>query len=192
MIVVSRKRYLPVMVNTLVLAKEDWYYYIHRDVYDQATILADRFETLQSLVDLVGGNQGKEETVAWFYGTAPKPLHVLAPYLALIDGEVERDIELCCGVLHVITAMINVRSFILKPMEIRKSVSFSVSIREEYEMAWERFFSTSVPYEKRDEAAPYPLQAQAQPIQRAFEVPNVVIDEASSRTEKNATRKLLL
>src|SRR5690606_33779091 len=35
---------------------------------------------------------------------------------------------------------------VLKPVEVRKSVSFSLSIKDEYEMAWDRFFMTAIPY----------------------------------------------
>lgn len=154
MIVCSKERYIPVTINTLVLLKEDRYYYVHRDVYDQAVILADRYADLEQLMELVGGTSVNQEIVEWFYQQAPRPLHILAPYLRLVDGALERNIEVCCGVLHAITAMISVRNFILKPQEIRKSVSFSLTAKEEYEMAWDRFFLSAIPYEERYQAAP--------------------------------------
>ncbi|TQR44218.1 hypothetical protein [Paenibacillus popilliae] len=154
MIVCSKERYIPVTINTLVLHKEDRYYYVHRDVYDQAVILADRYADLEHLMELVGGTSVNQEIVEWFYQQAPRPLHILAPYLRLVDGALERNIEICCGVLHAITAMISVRNFILKPQEIRKSVSFSLTAKEEYEMAWDRFFLSAIPYEERYQAVP--------------------------------------
>lgn len=209
MIVVSKERYLPVMINTIVLSKENWYFYIHRDVYDQAVVLSDRFDSVKSLVDLLGGTQINEATVAWFYANAPKPLNILAPYLSLIDGEIEKDMELCGGVLHVITAMINVRSFILKPIEIRKSVSFSLTIREEYELAWERFFLTAVPYEQRESLARAPAAPRFTEIPQAEETATALLPtisgysdkqqaaaalalKASTEAERNATKRLLL
>ena len=33
--------------------------------------------------------------------------------------------------------------------ELRKTLQFSLYIQEEYEMAWERFFITSIPYDER-------------------------------------------
>jgi len=149
MLVVSPKRYLPVAVNTLVLHAGGLYFYIHRDVYDQAVILADQYAELDELSTLVGGGADNRETARWFYSQAPKPLNILAPFLNLIEGELERDLELCCGALHVITSLIQVRHFIHKPQEVRKSVSFSLSIKDEYEMAWESFLMTAIPYEKR-------------------------------------------
>jgi len=149
MIIVSRERYIPVIVNMIVLFKDEHYFYIHRDVYDQAVVLADRYRELEPLAALVGGKDINRETAAWFYEAAPRPLHILAPYLSLIDGAIAKDMELACGVLHVVTSMIHVRQFIEKPEEIRRSVSFSLSIKEEYEMAWERFAASSIPYDRR-------------------------------------------
>lgn len=146
MLVVSKKRYIPVTVNTMVLSNEDYYFYLHRDVYDQTVILSDQYPDLQNLKELVGGTRTNDAVVDWFHEQAPKPLHILAPYLALVDGQIEEDMELCCGILHVVTTMIHVRNFVLKPMEVRKSVSFSLSIKDEYAMAWDRFFLTAIPY----------------------------------------------
>lgn len=209
MIVVSKKRYLPVMVNTIVLSKDNWYFYIHRDVYDQVVVLSDRYDTLKSLVDLLGGTQPNDDVVSWFYTNAPKPLNILAPYLNLIDGKIDKDMELCGGVLHVITAMINVRSFILKPIEIRKSVSFSLTIREEYELAWERFFLTSIPYEQRENVARAPVEHNFTEIPQAEDTVTTLLPtvsghsdkrqaaaaqslKAATDAERNATKKLLL
>lgn len=147
MIIVSKERYLPVMTNTLILQKDEHYFYVHRDVYDQMVILEDRYLTnMEELQELVGGCGYNEQTIAWFAASAPKPLRILAPFLALVDGKLEQDLELICGVLHVIASMINMRGFILKPAEVRRSVTFSLTIKEEYQMAWDRFFMSSVPY----------------------------------------------
>lgn len=158
MIAVSRQRYLPTLVNTMVLFKNDRYFYLHRDVYDQAVVLTDKYDqTMEEWSDRIGGSRENERTVRWFYEQAPKPLHILAPCLQLIDGRIEQDIELVCGVLHIITSMIHVKQYIAKPEEIRKSVSFSLTIRDEYEMAWESFFQSAIPYDQRGQL----LQSQA-------------------------------
>jgi len=150
MIAASKQRYLPTIVNTMVLSKNGWYFYLHRDVYDQAVVLSDKHEqSPDELSALIGGNPVNMETVRWFGEQTPRPLHILAPFLQLIDGEVEQDIEMACGVLHVITSMIQVRKWLTKPQEIRKSVSFSLTIKEEYELAWESFFASAIPYDQR-------------------------------------------
>uniref|UniRef100_A0A4Y8Q7S9 Uncharacterized protein n=1 Tax=Paenibacillus athensensis TaxID=1967502 RepID=A0A4Y8Q7S9_9BACL len=154
---------MPVTINTLVLAKNDMYIYIHRDVYEQAVVLADRYPEFHTLRTEVGGSPLNEETAKWFYEQAPKPLHILAPYLCLVEGPVEPEFEVVCGVLHVITAMIHVRNFVVKPPEIRRSVSFSLSIREEYELAWDRFFATAIPYKERYGLLPQQPRSMQEP-----------------------------
>lgn len=151
MLIVSKERYLPVSFNTIVLHEHDNYFYIHRDVYDQAVILSESYASLEELAALVGGYETNRDTVRWFHTQAPKPLNILAPYLLLIDGHIEPEIGICCGALHVITSLIQVRSFILKPQEVRRSVCFSLSIKEEYEMAWDRFFISALPYNEYKE-----------------------------------------
>ena len=146
MIVASKERYLPVMVNVIVLAQANWYFYVHRDVFEQATILMSKYRNLQEMADAFGGIRCNAATVDWFFDEAPKPLHMLAPYLSLVEGELECDIEQCCGTLHVISSMISVLNFIGKPADIRRSVSFSPFVREEYEYAWDCFLSSCVPY----------------------------------------------
>lgn len=149
MLVISEKRYFPSTVNTIVLSKNDLYYYVHRDVYDQSVVLSDR-HNLESLSTVIGIKEEGTEIVSWFYENAPSPINILAPYLYLVEGEISKDMEECCGVLHSITAVINVRRFITQPAELRKSVTFSLSIKEEYELAWERFFMEAIPYESRN------------------------------------------
>ncbi len=147
MIAVSERRFLPTLPNTIVIYHEGYYYYVHRAVYDMAVILSDR-HTLVSLVSNVIPISN-EETILWFYENAPSPINILAPYIGLVEGDIPKDIIACCGVLHAISAVINLRGFINHPKEIRKSVKFSLSIREEYEMAWDSFFANSIPYEER-------------------------------------------
>ncbi|MBO9597430.1 MAG: hypothetical protein J7559_06380, partial [Cohnella sp.] len=172
MIVATRERYLPTLVNTMVLSMNGWYFYLHRDVYDQAVILTDRYDTFDSLAQAIGceGAEG-EATARWFYDHTPKPLRVLAPFLQLIDGTLEQDMELCCGVLHVVTAMIHVKGFPEKPPEVRRSVSFSLTIREEYELAWERFIQSAVPYEKRHASFNLGVGEAVQRVNPPFAIP---------------------
>jgi hypothetical protein len=159
MLVVSKQRFLPTSVNTLVLQKDDNYFYVHRDVYDKAVVLSDRhkLETLMSTLEV----NNNADTMEWFYANAPSPINILAPYIGLVEEGIEQEIEICCGVLHVITSVIDVRNFIQQPQALRKSVSFSLSVREEYEMTWERFFLTAVKYDDRNVLVPYMIAGQA-------------------------------
>jgi len=210
MIAVSNQRYLPTLVNTMVLFKDGLYFYLHRDVYDQAVVLTDLFDsTPDVLAERIGGLPENEETMRWFFETAPKPLHILAPCLRLIAGPIERDIEQACGVLHVITSMIHVRSFIDKPEEIRRSVSFSLTIKDEYELAWESFFASAIPYDQRVQLLQGAYGAETLPGPQAAVLDTVSLFPAGSGTsetrkdrasilygpteeEKAATRSLLM
>lgn len=215
MIVASRERYLPTMVNTMVLAMNEWYFYLHRDVYDQAVVLTDRYDTFDSLAKAIGCDGGDgEATARWFYEHTPKPLRVLAPFLQLVDGALDQDMELCCGVLHVVTAMIQVKGFPEKPPEVRRTVSFSLTIREEYELAWERFFQSAIPYENRHAAFNRGAAQVVQPVTnlaaipvtdtvplfpsfQAFQDDSILKQESapkkgSTQEERSATRSLLI
>ncbi|MDX8360774.1 hypothetical protein [Cytobacillus sp. IB215316] len=145
MIVFSKERYLPTMINTIVLFKNDAYFYIHRDVYDQAIIVSDKY-TFEELKTAVGVNGKLEEIVNWFYKAAPTPINILAPFISLTNLNIDKDLEECCGVLHTITAIINVKHFVNQPEELRKRVNFSYLVKTEYEMPWERFFMTAIKY----------------------------------------------
>jgi hypothetical protein len=148
MIVFSKERFLPTTPNVIVLTdKEGNYYYVHRDVYDMAIVLSDRHD-LDSVKAIVEGTYNSD-AVEYYYLTAPKPVNILAPFLSLVTGELENDIELLTGVIHAISGATNLREFVRLKRELRKTVTFSLNVKEEYEMAWDRFFNTAVPYDER-------------------------------------------
>lgn len=159
MLVTSKKRYLPTTINTLVLAKNDDFFYIHRDVYDKAIILNDSF-TLDELISNIEP-QNNLSAIHYFYENSPAPINILAPFLGLVVEGLPEDIEILTGAIHVITAATDVKAFTRIHTELRKTLEFSLYIQEEYEMAWERFFMTSIPYEERNTL----INTQAQPIQ---------------------------
>ncbi|QUI25109.1 hypothetical protein HZI73_23665 [Vallitalea pronyensis] len=150
MLVASRDRFLPTVINTLVLSKNDYFYYIHRDVYDQAVILADKY-TKESLMSIIEP-QHNLSAIHYFYEQAPYPIHILAVFLGIVDSGLSEDMEVLTGALHVITAATNIKSYVEVNKELRKTLQFSLYIQEEYEMAWERFFITSIPYDERHTA----------------------------------------
>jgi hypothetical protein len=158
MLVVTEERYLPTLHNTIVIHNGSYYFYIHRDVYDSLVILSDRY-SLESLTAMVVPI-GNEETIKWFYDNAPRPINILAPYIGLVDCEIPATIVDCCGALHTITSIIDVRNFVKQPVELRRSIRFSMSVRDEYEMAWESFINTSIPYADRYTARTAPQYAE--------------------------------
>ena len=51
------------------------------------------------------------------------------------------------GAIHVMSGPLNFRKMINIPFEMRnQQPCFSISIREEYKVAWDRFFLTAIPY----------------------------------------------
>lgn len=147
MLVASKDRFLPTVINTLVLSKKDYFFYIHRDVYDQAVILADRY-TPQELKTIVEPEYNTS-VIDYFYERAPYPINILAPFLGIVNPGLPEDMEVLTGALHVITAATNIKAYVEVNKELRKTLQFSLYIQEEYEMAWERFFITSIPYDER-------------------------------------------
>lgn len=179
MLVTSKKRYLPTAINTLVLAKDDYFFYIHRDVYDKALILANRY-SLDELIRIVEPSSNPI-AIQYFYDHVPAPIHILAPFLGLVTSDLPEDIEILTGAIHVITAATDVIAYTQVHTELRKTLEFSLYIQEEYEMAWERFFITSIPYEERTRRVnPQPSDILREPLH-----PTMTSQEYLSKPIKN-------
>ncbi|GMQ55935.1 hypothetical protein AN1V17_03270 [Vallitalea sediminicola] len=206
MLVTSKKRYLPTTINTLVLVKNDDFFYIHRDVYDKAIILTDRY-TLEELIKNIEPEHNLS-AIQYFYDNTPTPINILAPFLGLVVEGLPEDIEILTGAIHIITAATDVKSYTRVHTELRKTLEFSLYIQEEYEMAWERFFMTSIPYEERNTLnINQPGSLQEEPINNSVEekilinpLPDLenndsdlveVDDEYSKEMEKEKLRNIL-
>lgn len=148
MLVTSKERYLPTTINTLVLIKNDYFFYIHRDVYDKAIMLNDRY-TLDTLIENIQPKNNLS-AIEYFHENTPSPINILAPFLGLVDKGLPNDVETLTGAIHVITAAIDVKAYTQIDSNLRKTLEFSLYIKEEYEMAWERFIMTSIPYDERN------------------------------------------
>lgn len=149
MIIVSSERYVPISPGWLVLQDADGaYYYVRRSLYDQAVILEDRYGThIDVLQNLIGGNKDFG-CIQKFVQYAPRPLGILGYFLALLEADCE-DFEDIVGALYLITSNVNVRTLINQPEVIRQNVRFSLSVREEYQDLWDRFFTGECyPYEE--------------------------------------------
>lgn len=153
MLIYSTERLLPANVNMIVLQDEDGaYYYVHRSLFEQAVIVEDRYKNnIDALKKALGVDPTADESiyVKFFVDTVPRPVNILGYYLYLIDNLDQRDWSLTelCGVIHVISSVMNFRAFLTIPKEARTGVSFSLSIKEEYQTSWDRFFQEARPFD---------------------------------------------
>ena len=204
MLVTSKERYLPTTINTLVLIKNDYFFYIHRDVYDKAIMLNDRY-TLDTLIENIQPKNNLS-AIEYFHENTPSPINILAPFLGLVDKGLPNDVETLTGAIHVITAAIDVKAYTQIDSNLRKTLEFSLYIKEEYEMAWERFIMTSIPYDERNtsidtkqqllkadtlisatknetiDLKDYPVEKEFKPIE---------MNDYEKKAEKNKVREIL-
>lgn len=148
MLTISETRYVPVKPNYIVLQDADgYYYYVNRTLYDEAIILTDRYgQSIETLKKLIGGH-GELDCIDVFVKRAPKSISILGYFLALLSEDIDGDYEDVVGALDIITSNLDPRTFIKQPCEIRQSVSFGMSIKNEYEDSWEMFFDTCYEYD---------------------------------------------
>lgn len=148
MLIYSEDRLVPTDVNMMVIRGKHnvGFFYIHRSLYDQAVIINDIYEEEPKL--LIKALTGKEESradVDKFLEEVPVPLNIFGPYLLLITEEIE-ELEDMIGAIHVMSGPLNLRKMLKIPFEMRNTPTFSLSIKEEYQVAWDRFFQTTMPY----------------------------------------------
>lgn len=149
MLIYSEDRYVPTDINMMVIRgeKNTGYFYIHRLLYDQAVVLYDIYsEDIDFMVNSIIGTSDMRDDVAYFLDNVPAPLNIFAPFLLLVK-EPLTELKDMVGAIHVMSMMINFRNMLKVPAEVRNNTPrFSLSIREEYELAWDRFFQTTLPY----------------------------------------------
>lgn len=147
MLIYSEERLVPTDVNMLTIkGANNGYYYIHRALYDQAVIINDIYkdDVPMLIKDITNGNETRED-VETFMETAPSPIRILGPFLLLVKEELHEFVDMV-GAIHVMSGPINLRGLLKYPYEMRNNPTFSLSIREEYELAWDRFFKTTMPF----------------------------------------------
>lgn len=149
MLIYSEDRVVPTDVNMLVISTKDVderYFYIHRVLYDQSVILTDVYgeDKTKMLKDVTGSEESRAD-VDYFWDHVPTPIRIFAPFLMLVKEPLTKFKDMV-GAIHVMSGPINLRKLLQVPVEYRSNPSFSLSIREEYELAWDRFFMTALPY----------------------------------------------
>lgn len=143
MLIVSETRYVPTAVNMMVLqGKEGAFFYLHRSLYDQCVILRDQYLTLlPSFYKLMGMESEHPAVCDEFMKLAPEPIDILGPFLSLVsDCEELSNIEDMCGALSAMSMTVDFRKMFKVPASVRQSIKFSLNVREEYKVQWDRFF----------------------------------------------------
>ena len=132
----------------MVLAREDGkgYFYIHRMLYDQAVVIHDIYkDEIPMLIKALTNKEESRADVDYFLENTPAPISSLAPFLLLVKSGLEEFKDMV-GAIHVMSGPVNLRGLLKYPYELRNTPSFSLSIREEYELSWDRFFQTAMPF----------------------------------------------
>lgn len=143
MLIRSNIRYVPTAVNMIVLQGEDGvYYYLHRSLYDQCVVLRDQYiKLLPSFYKLMGFENEHPAVCDVFMKAVPEPLDILAPFLSIINRCEELDnLDDMCGALSSMSMTVDFRKMFKVPAAVRSSIKFSLSVREEYRVQWDRFF----------------------------------------------------
>ena len=172
MLVRTQERVYPYGVNTIVLQDKDgYYYYVHRSIYDDAVILQDRYkDDTERLLKVIGKGEDVSDDIKLFTSTVPTPLSILGYFLKLVSEPLE-DVTDMCGALHVMSMGIGFRKFTQAMDTVKASINYSVSIKEEYSIYWERFMMecSRQPYisiaEREVTVQPQP-QPQVQQVQQ--------------------------
>lgn len=146
MIFVDEEFLVPVVPNIMVLSGKDnnnsaIYYYVDKSVYDQAVKLSlKKLEIINKLIP----STYNEDVAEWFSKIAPNPVNYLAYFLKLIIEDLDKDITLCCKALTSISRLINMEGYIGLNAEVRKSVTFSLTITDDADSTWKLFKSLTV------------------------------------------------
>lgn len=146
MLIYSKERLVPTDVNMMVIAGMNGYFYVHRTLYDQAVILDDIYcDDHALLIKAVTNQEETRDDVEEFFATVPRPINIFAPYLLLVKEQITNIVDMI-GAIHAMSGPINLRKMLKVPFEMRNTPSFSLSIRDEYQLAWDRFCMNTMPF----------------------------------------------
>lgn len=160
MIVFHEERIVPTDVNVLVFAgaNSSGYFYVHRNLYDQAVVISHLYdEDITKLCEELGGSSEMRDDVEYFYQMTPSPIRALAPFLLLVKENVDNYVDMV-GAIHVMSTQFDLLKMISVPESVRASLKFNLRITEEYQLAWDRFIGSSMTYSKPVLLPPYASQ----------------------------------
>lgn len=187
MLIRSTNRYVPTAVNMIVLQGTDgMYYYLHRSLYDQCVVLRDQYINLiPSFYKLLGFEDTHPSVCDEFMKSVPEPLDILAPFLALISGCEELDnLDDMCGAISSMSMTVDFRKMFKVPAAVRSSIKFSLSVREEYRVQWDRFLMET-PTLEQVYSAQTPVPSVSRPLTQDESV--AIVEEDGEAVEVTYT-----
>lgn len=147
MIIYDTKHWVPTSPNVLTIAGTDNdYYYIHRSLYDQAVVLDYLYKNkISELIYNITGSDETRDDVDYFMSVTPRPLSIFGPFLLLVKDMLTEYSDMV-GAIHVMSTTTNLAGMLEIDQRMRNTPQFSLSIKEEYELSWDRFFQSVIPY----------------------------------------------
>lgn len=191
MLIYSKERYVPTDMDIMVIRSTDeeydGYYYIHRTLYDQAVILNDMYsDDIEALALAITNKPGMREDVEFFFQHTPTPINILAPYLLLVKGALNELVDMV-GAIHQMSLPLSFRRMIQIPYNMRNmNPSFSLAIKEEYQMSWQRFFLTAIPYDESMYVQPQMVMTTVD-SEGNQKTPTISSNDAEAPTETEVT-----
>lgn len=149
MIVYSMEKLLPTVSNVMTLEKEG-YFYVFKDTYDECVILSNRY-TQEDMLEKLGIDTTNMEAYNLLVDKLPKPINILAGFILLVEDKIDAEVEQLCGALSEITSYMSLVKYVTSNPEVRKSVSYTRYILEEYQMSWKKFLTMAIKFEQIDE-----------------------------------------
>lgn len=146
MIVFSKEKLLPTISNIMRLENDNGYFYVFQDTYDSCVILHNRYSQ-EELLEKITSSRVNIASYEKLKEALPPPINVLAGFILLIKDEIDADISELCGALSEIVSYMNLTKFIISPMEVRKSISYSKNILTEYQLTWKKFIQMCIKWE---------------------------------------------
>lgn len=124
--------------------------YVNKSTYDQALMLSARLDgdpnrVLQLIksvkTDAYSVTFGLKDVVPEMMRTMPKPINMLAPFLAYCCANTTlewdpKNREMAYGILHIYSQMIDFNAMTLVPAQVRNEITFPTSILMTYKDSW--------------------------------------------------------
>lgn len=117
--------------------------YVSRGTYDQAVIVADRYNHQYDVIaDKLGCPRVQEDLASYMFYLFPDPINCLAPFYNMIGKDVkidQKNLRQAIGVLSFISMAIDFNATLTIPQKMRAGLTFTPSILYDYQRHYEDF-----------------------------------------------------